>query len=94
MAASTSDLKYAAKSDVVCTPMEKGALLVDLGTGDCWELNRVGAALWNKLAAGETLDQAAKEIHTTYEVEPAIVQADGVRLCESLVGAGLLSPAR
>ena len=93
MAGTVSDKRFSAKADVVCTPMEKGALLVDLASGDCWELNRVGAALWEKLAAGGTLNEAAQEIQTTYEVDPGIVDADAVRLCESLVRAGLLSPA-
>jgi len=38
--------KFRVKPTVVATRMPDGAVLVDSETGECFELNRVGARVW------------------------------------------------
>lgn len=84
------DRPFIAKSGVTFRPLETGGLLVDLATGDCWEVNPTGASLWNRLVAGQTLREAIEALRGEYEVTPEHVEADAVRLCSELVAAGLL----
>ena len=90
MPAIAPDNSFLAKQDVVSRPLEKGALLVDLSSGDCWELNQVGAAIWDSLIAGKTVTETVDGLSAVHKISRAIIEADAIKLCESLVTAGLL----
>ena len=67
-----------------------GAVLLDVTSGSCWELNLVGAAVWSCLAAGQTLRQALDQIATRYGVNRSRVEADVLLLLSDLVKHGLI----
>ena len=84
------DQHFIPKPRVVFSPLEAGGLLVDLQSGDCWELNRVGAALWSGLVGGESLRATVARIHREFEVDPTIAESDARKLCASLLKMGLI----
>jgi hypothetical protein len=84
------DQPFILKSGVTFRPLETGGLLVDLATGECWEVNPTGATLWNRLVGGQTLREAIEGLQEEYDVVREAVEQDAVRLCSDLVAAGLL----
>jgi len=78
---------------VTFRPLETGGLLVDLATGECWEVNPTGASLWNRIVAGQTLREAIEALQGEYDVARETVEPDAVRLCSALVAGGLLDTA-
>ena len=43
-------------------------MLVDLQTGACFELNRVGADVWERMAAGATLGDTVEAMREKYSI--------------------------
>jgi hypothetical protein len=78
------------RANVTYRSLGDGALLVDLDTGVCWELNRVAAELWQRLSAGDTVGAASDLIRSHYDVSAEVIDADVARWCDRLVAAGLL----
>ncbi len=75
---------------VVMQPTESGAVLMDPVTGDCFELNRLGAEIWSLLAAGDSSSQIATKLALRYEVPEMTVAADVQTLVADLARHGLL----
>lgn len=90
MESGSIDRQFVPKPRVVFSPLEGGGLLVDLQSGDCWELNRVGAALWSGLVGGESLRATVARIQRDFEVDPTEAESDARRLCASLLSVGLI----
>ena len=59
-------------------------------TGDCFELNRIGARIWQCLVRGEDLDRAVDAIAADHAVDRSLVSADTVRLVDELARRGIL----
>jgi hypothetical protein len=84
-------------TNVVTSPLVQardvagGAVLLDTMTGDCFELNRVGAEIWRRLVEGQPLDDVAAAIASEYGVARGIVEADLLRTVDDLVRRGLAS---
>ena len=81
------------RADVMAREIPDGAVLVDMMSGRCWELNRVGAALWTLLESPTTLRQACDALSGRYDVELAVLQRDVIAIGDELIRAGLLVPA-
>ncbi len=75
---------------IVVQPTESGAVLMDRVTGDCFELNGLGAEIWNLLAAGESSSEIATKLALRYDVPEMTVAADVQTLVTELVRHGLL----
>jgi hypothetical protein len=75
--------------------VDEGGILVDLESGACFQLNRVGAALWKGLSRGDTVGAAIDSIRHRYAVASEVLEHDSLRLCDELLRAGLIrhSPA-
>ena len=82
--------------DVMARETPDGAVLVDVVSGGCWELNRVGAALWSLLDGPTTLRRIGELLRARYEVAAEIIERDVLAVAEQLSKAGLvsLSPVR
>jgi hypothetical protein len=86
-----------ANPNVVTQSMDDGAILMDMASGDCFELNRIGAEIWRRLAAGESATQLVASVAASYGLPPATVEPDVRGLLEELTRSGLLtskSPSR
>ena len=81
------------RPDVMTRSTGDGAVLVDMSTGLCWELNSVGAAVWGALEAPRTLAEVCRTLQPRYPVAPEVLQQDVLALGRSLVDAGLLHRA-
>jgi hypothetical protein len=83
------------RADVLARETSEGAVLVDVVTGGCWELNRVGSALWSLLESPTSLRSVCDALRTRYDVAAGVIERDVLVLAAELSKAGLVShPAR
>ena len=68
-----------------------GAVLVDVVSGGCWELNHVGAALWALLDGPKTLRSVCDALRTRYDVAGEVLERDVLAIAGELSKAGLVS---
>jgi hypothetical protein len=79
---------------VVLQRTESGAVLMDQATGNCFELNHIGAEIWKLLSEGATADAIAAQLSASYEVSQTVVAADVEALVLTLAQHGLVDPHR
>ena len=80
---------------VETSPLSDGGLMiVELETGGCWQLNRVGSELWDLFQQGSSLDAAVATLAARYEVGRDTLLKDLQALVTDLCGHGLLLPAK
>ena len=82
------------RADVLTRDTPDGAVLVDVVSGGCWELNRVGAALWSLLDAKTTLRDACEILRHRYDAAAEVIERDVVAIAGQLSSAGLVSIRR
>lgn len=74
-------------------PLEKGALLVDLDTGKCYRLNRVGAEIWALLRRPLGRAELFAELAKKYERGAPTLERDVSALVAHLVTERLVEAA-
>jgi hypothetical protein len=79
---------------VSAAAMADGAVLIDSTTGECFELNRTGARLWESLARGDELDAVVDAIAAESSVQRSIVAADTAILIDALARRGIIVAER
>ena len=67
-----------------------GAVLLDTMTGECFELNRVGAEVWRGIAVGQALPQVVDAVCLAYGVARDRIEADVLSVLEDLARRGLV----
>jgi hypothetical protein len=75
---------------VVAKKVADGAVLVDLESGRCWELNRTGQWIWERICAGESLDLISSGLADDGRVALSTAQADVRALVRELAEARLI----
>ena len=70
--------------------MPDGVVLVNLEPGKCWELNPVGALIWEQLSRGEPIGRVCATVASHYSAAPEAVRSDTEKLVADLVAQGLL----
>jgi hypothetical protein len=75
---------------VAARQIDDGLVLVNLETGKCWELNPVGALIWEQLSRGESLGSVCLTVASRYSAAPEAVRSDTEKLVADLVAQGLL----
>jgi hypothetical protein len=78
------------RRDVDSRSLADGAVLVDLMSGVCFELNRVGSEIWDLLGAGATEVSICQALCRRYPIESAVLAADVHDLLEALALRGLI----
>lgn len=68
-------------------------VLLDLGRGEYFGLNPVGATIWHAIVEGRSNEEAAALVAREYEVDAARSHADVEALVSELVARGLVVPA-
>jgi hypothetical protein len=76
---------YAVKNE-----LEGGLALLNMRTGECYELDEIGAALWTSLVKDGRLRSGFEAIVASYDVAPDVLERDILALAGALVAAGLL----
>jgi hypothetical protein len=87
------DARLVPRADVAAREIEDGAVLVNMGSGACFELNRIGFEIWKLLAPGATVAGICEALGGRYPVGREVLAADVRGLVEALVGAGLVTAA-
>jgi hypothetical protein len=90
---SATEARFVPRPGVEARVVDGGAVLVDMGSGKVFELNRVGAEIWKLLAPGATIQEICEALGGRYPVERGVLEADVRGLLESLAGAGLVDIA-
>jgi len=70
--------------------METGAVLMDAATGECFELNRVGAEVWAQIATGGDVTKVVSVLASRYGVAEDRVSADVSTLIDQMLARGLV----
>jgi hypothetical protein len=79
---------------VVAQAMDEGLVLMDLPSGECFELNRVGAEVWDRLAKAQSIADIVTEMAAQYHAPASTVESDVRALVTDLLRRGLLTSAR
>lgn len=74
-------------------PIEDGGVLVNLDSGDCWELNRTAAQVWQALQESGSARIAVEKLAARYQVARETLERDAVALLEGLQAQGLITAA-
>ena len=87
------DARLVPRPDVAAREIDDGAVLVNMGSGACFELNRIGFEIWKVLGSGATVGGICAALDGRYSVGREVLAADVRGLVEALVGAGLVTVA-
>jgi hypothetical protein len=72
------------RADVSVRSLGDGAVLVNMTTGTCFELNRVGFEIWELLAGGATPKSICDALSKRYGTPQETLAPDVQRLLEAL----------
>jgi hypothetical protein len=84
------DARLVPRADVAAREINDGAVLVNMGSGACFELNRVGFEIWKALGPGATVGAICEALGGRYPIDREVLVADVRSLAEALAGAGLV----
>jgi Coenzyme PQQ synthesis protein D (PqqD) len=87
----TPDTQLVLDEHIAFREIAEGAIVVNLLSGACFKLNRVGADLLSHIAMGETIHLAATSVRSHYDVPADALEADALDLCRDLLVNGLVS---
>jgi len=78
------------RAEVTVRSSPKGALLIDLTSGQCWQLNSLGADFLSQIDTERTLGDVCDLLGSRYAVSRDVLERDLVRLTQELLEAGLI----
>jgi hypothetical protein len=84
------------RAEVTVRQTPSGALLIDMATGRCWQLNRLGADFLSQIEGGLGLGlgQVCDVLGGRYDVSAEVLRSDLLRLSRELLDAGLIELVR
>lgn len=85
--------RYCVSRDVLFTQLDDGSgVLLNLGSGLYYTLNRAGVLVWKAIAAGEVqgAEEAAQRLCAAFEVDRAEAEHEARRLLNELQRDGLV----
>jgi hypothetical protein len=80
----------AANPSVVAQATAEGAVLLEVTSGECFELNQTGAEIWTRVVKGEPLDEVVASIAGRHDIAVSLVEADARALVMDLKRRGLI----
>jgi hypothetical protein len=78
------------RPEVSARELSDGGVLVNMRSGECFELNRVGYQIWNAIDGRRGIDQICDSLALVYPVGRSQLTSDLRSLIEGLLRAGLL----
>jgi len=84
------DRQLLANPLITAQRMEAGAVLMDAATGECFELNRVGAEVWEQIAGGGDMTKVVAVLANRYGVAEDRISADVATLIDEMLARGLV----
>lgn len=85
-------MSFRPASDAAVRPLDDRGVVIDMKSGRCWELNRVGFAIWRLVSEGKSVGETIDAVTARYGVSPGTSRNDVLSFLDSLVNAGLLEP--
>lgn len=76
----------------VFRPLDKGGVVLNVETGDYYELNSSGRFLWEQVESGHTRDALIDALTEQYAIDRAAAEADVDDFLGELRGRRLLKP--
>ena len=84
------DVPYRHSSDVVHRVVEGQAVLVNLASGACFELDRIGTRIWELVGEGLPASRVLEALLDEYEADRGEVEIALRRLLDDLLSQGLI----
>ena len=84
------DAVLVSRPEVVAREIDDGAVLVDMSSGGCFELNWIGFEVWTVLQKRTTIPEICEALTGRYPVTDEVLASDVRDLVDSLVRAGLV----
>ena len=78
-------------SDVMASPVDNELVMMDMERGAYYSLDRVGADIWNRLAAPLAVVDLCAQLMAQYDVDQATCEADVLAVLNEMAGNGLLA---
>jgi hypothetical protein len=78
---------------VITRELDGETILLNLDTGIYFGLDTVGTDIWRAIVDAGTLEDALARVQAEYDVEPATLRSDFLRLVDELLAKGLLQRA-
>jgi hypothetical protein len=75
---------------IVSRRTHQGAILMNTSSGECFELNGVGALAWDLIGRGLALEEIVGEIVKAYRIDGATARSDLQRLVDDLARQGIV----
>jgi hypothetical protein len=86
----TANTRLVPRSGVESRALDDGAVLVDMNSGACFELNQIGFEVWRALHEGNSISGICDTLTKVYVVEPGVLAADVRTLVEALIEARVI----
>jgi len=86
----SADSCFVSRPGVAARDVDHGAVLVNMNSGTCFELNRVGAQIWRLLQTKTTIADICEALAGQYPVAADVLAGDARALIDSLIQAGLV----
>jgi hypothetical protein len=86
--------RFARSADISSTVLEREAVLLNLGNGVYYGLNRVGTAVWDLLKEEQPLEAVLTAVCDRYDVSEDVARADVAALVSQLQQEGLITERR
>jgi Coenzyme PQQ synthesis protein D (PqqD) len=87
-----SDPKIRRRNGVETRPLPQGAVLVDMETGQCYRLNRVGAEIWSMLEIPSALHEICEGVAARYGRLSTSIEHEVRELVDHLKKEQLIEP--
>jgi hypothetical protein len=82
-----------ALENVVSQRSGEATILLDVDSGEYFELSGVGADVWARCQGSDTVDEIVTHLTGDWDVERPVLEADVVELLDELDRAGLIEYA-
>ena len=86
----STESRLTTAADAQVKPLHDSGVIIDTRTGKCWELNPVGFAIWQLIAAGKSVGETVEAIAARYAITVGTSKEDVIDFVQSLVSEGLL----
>ena len=71
-------------TSAVFRPLETGGVVLNVESGDYYELNATGRFLWEQIQSGSDIDEIASALVDHYGIDPDSAQADVAAFMDDL----------
>jgi hypothetical protein len=78
--------------EVVAETIEDEVIVIHLKTGTYYSLRKSGAAVWQLIESGASVEESATAIESRYEGDPELIARSVAELVEQLVSEDLVVP--